>query len=210
MMSNSVKQAFNDAVEAVATSEPLFELEQREIRGVEFMTFRNGPKTLRDVLAFCKNHQDADFIVYENERYSHDDFYHITSLVAQRLIQHYGVKQGDRVALVMRNCPEYPILFMALASIGALAVCLNSWWTSEELEYGFTDSAAKLVFADAIQVRKLVPFAGRLGLQSVTVRSENTERDPEFWEPIEVFSDVQLPTVDVQPDDDFAIMYTSG
>ena len=49
MMSNSVKQAFNDAVEAVATSEPLFELEQREIRGVEFMTFRNGPKTLRDV-----------------------------------------------------------------------------------------------------------------------------------------------------------------
>ena len=87
-------------------------------------------------------------------------------------------------------------------------MCLNSWWTSEELEYGFTDSAAKLVFADAIQVRKLVPFAGRLGLQSVTVRSENTERDPEFWEPIEVFSDVQLPTVDVQPDDDFAIMYT--
>lgn len=210
MMLDSVKKAFNDSVEAIATSEPLFELEQREIRGVEFMTFRNGPKTLRDVLAFCKDHQDADFIVYENERYSHTDFYRITSLVAQRLIQHYGVKQGDRVALVMRNCPEYPILFMALASIGALAVCLNSWWTSEELEYGFTDSAAKLVFTDAIQAVKLSSFADRLGLQSVTVRSENAERDPEFWEPIDAVSDFQIPTVDVQPDDDFAIMYTSG
>jgi hypothetical protein len=57
MMPDSVKKAFNDSVEAVATSEPLFELEQREIRGVEFMTFRNGPKTLRDVLAFCKDHR---------------------------------------------------------------------------------------------------------------------------------------------------------
>ena len=45
MMLDSVKKAFNDSVEAIATSEPLFELEQREIRGVEFMTFRNGPKT---------------------------------------------------------------------------------------------------------------------------------------------------------------------
>ena len=114
------------------------------------------------------------------------------------------------MALVMRNCPEYPILFIALASIGALAVCLNSWWTSEELEYGFTDSAAKLAFTDAIQARKLSSFAGRLGLQSVTVRSESAQRDPEFWEPIDVVADVKLPTVDVQPDDDFAIMYTSG
>jgi acyl-CoA synthetase (AMP-forming)/AMP-acid ligase II len=210
MMVNSVKQAFNNAVEVVATSEALFELEQREIRGVEFTTFRNGPKTLRDILEFCKNHQDADFIVYENERYSYADFYRITSLVALRLTQHYGVKQGDRVALVMRNSPEYPILFMALASIGALAVCMNSWWTSEELEYGFTDSAAKLVFADAGQAKKLVPFAGRLGLQSVVVRGEAGERDADFWRLIGVPSDVQLPSADVEPDDDFAIMYTSG
>ena len=64
MTSTSNKQAFDAAVKAVLSSDSLFALERRQIRGVEYRTFKNGPKNLGDVLQMCQGHGDTDFLVY--------------------------------------------------------------------------------------------------------------------------------------------------
>lgn len=206
MQVESVKQA----IDQIATTEELFALEELEIRGVSYKAFRNGPKNARDLLEFCLHHGDADFLVFEDERYSFADVYRRTRVLANALVREYGVRPGDRVALVMRNAPEYPIIFMALACIGAVPVFVNSFWTTEELEYGFEDCDAKLAFVDEPRAKRMEPFADRLGIKRVVVRTAAMEKVGEFWDLVDQDSDAVMPQVSIDPDDDFAVMYTSG
>lgn len=199
-----------DAITHIATTEEIYALTESEVRGVTFKTFKNGPKTLRDLLEFAPKHGDADFLVYEDERYSFTDFYRRVQSLAYLLTEQYGVKPGDRVALVMRNAPEYPMLFMALASIGVITVFINSWWTTQELEYGFKDCAAKLAFVDAKRADNISPFSEALGIQTVVVRDYAAAKDPDFWALMEANLGRELPDVPMDQDDDFAVMYTSG
>lgn len=210
MTANFNKQAFYDAAELVASSEPGFAVEKQLIRGVEYKVFANAPKTLRDVLELCSHHGDADFLVYEDERYTFREYYRLTHRVAERLIQNFGVKRGDPVAVLMRNAPEYPILFMALASIGAVCVCLNSWWTVKELEYGLRDCQARLVFCDATQSQKIEGLTEILSIDTAVVRELDGQKSAAFWEPLEQAAPLQPLDVALHSDDDFAIMYTSG
>ena len=108
--------------------------------------FKNGPKTLREL--YEQNLSDETFIVYENERLSYRQTYEMASRVAQMMISEYGITSGDRVAISMRNFPEWIIAFCATTSIGGIAVAMNSLWNPEEMAYGLNDSGAKLLFAD--------------------------------------------------------------
>ncbi len=203
-------ESLQDAIDHVATTEEMFALDQCDIRGVTYKTFKNGPKTLRDLLEICLQHGDADFLVYENERYSFRDVHRNTLRLAHALVHFYGVKPGDRVALLMRNVPEYPMLLMALASVGAVAVLVNSWWTTEELEFAFGDSDAKLAFVDEPRSRNMAPFADRLGIKRVVVRTDAAEKVADFWDLIDQDTENDAPTVAIDPDDDFGVFYTSG
>jgi acyl-CoA synthetase (AMP-forming)/AMP-acid ligase II len=203
-------ESFQAAIDHVAASEEKYALEQREIRGVTYTTFKNGPKTLRDILEYCLVHGDADFLVFEGERYSFDEFYRSTLRIAAALSNDYGIEPGDRVALLMSNVPEYPMLFMAAACIGAVAVPINSWWATEELEYGFVDCAATLVFVDEQRDKKIAPFVDRLGIRRVIVRDCAGDIQPEFRNLLEHATEKSAPQIAIDPDDDFAVLYTSG
>ena len=52
----------------------------------------------------------------------------------------FGIEKGDKVSFSMRNYPEWMFCYMAITSIGAIVVPLNSWWQGDELEYGITNS----------------------------------------------------------------------
>ena len=55
----------------------------------------------------------------------------------------------------MRNYPEWMFVHMAVTSIGAVAVPLNSWWQGDELEYGLNNSESKLFIADQERLERL-------------------------------------------------------
>ena len=59
---------------------------------------------------------------------------HVDALGAA-LVDRYGIKVGDRVAIGMRNLPEWILSFAAILSVGAVSVSLNAWWTEEELAF---------------------------------------------------------------------------
>ena len=199
-----------EVIQRVVDTEEKYAIEDQTIRGVTLKTFKNAPHDLREVLDLCLIHNDAEFLIYQDERYTFKEVYNITKRIADILITTYRIRPGDPVALVMRNTPEYPMLMMAIASVGALTVCLNSWWTEKELKYGFLDCGASLAFVDAQRSEKIIPFSCDLGIKLVEVRDAKTNKNQAFWGQLAGESENLAAKVSIGKDDDFVVLYTSG
>ncbi|MES2343396.1 MAG: class I adenylate-forming enzyme family protein [Pseudomonadota bacterium] len=196
------------------------EIEEVVIRGVKTKTWKNQPPTLRSVVEMSRAHGDRVFLVYEDERVTFEAFYRAVSAFAREL-QSQGVVKGDRVAIVMRNLPEWPVAFYAAESIGAVVTPLNAWWTGPELEYGLTDSGSKVAILDAERYERLTEHLPNCpDLQTIYVSREVDEiahplvrkleaaiGAPNDWAKL---PDQPLPAVEIDTDDDATIFYTSG
>ena len=68
-----------------------------------------------------------------------------------------GVGHGDRVALSMRNYPEWALAYWATLKIGAAVVGMNAWWTGAEMEFGLADSAPKALIVDEERLKRVEP-----------------------------------------------------
>ena len=197
-----------------------FEIDEVEIRGVRTKVWKHLPPSLGSVAVAARAHGERIFLVYEDERVSFEAFYRAVVAIAHELIGR-GVKKGDRVALVMRNLPEWVATFYGAALAGAIVTPLNAWWTGPELEYGLTDSGAKIAIMDAERYQRLVEHLPNCpDLKHIYVSREVDEiADPKVT-PLEAviggpnswkdLPDVAPPAVDIAPDDDALILYTSG
>ena len=125
------------------------EIAEIEVHGRPQRVFTTVPQTLRDLFAGLRN-QPADnvFLVYEDERWTFAEIIARIDAIADLLVNRYGVKPGDRVAIDMRNYPEWVMSFGAIVSIGAVSVSVNAWWTGPEIEYGLIDSGATVFIGD--------------------------------------------------------------
>ncbi len=208
----------------------LFEMEELDIRGVATRTWKNAPPSLRGVIDLSLAHGDATFLVYEDERTTFAEHYRIACTLSHRLRSTFGITQGDRVAIIMRNLPEWIMAFWAATLAGAIVVPLNAWWSGEELRYGLEDSGSKVAFVDTERADRIRPFLGGLsGLGAVIVADEH-RAEPSA--PLAVYEPpggaapvaewpfaLALGTVDeaasppdvtIDPEDDATIFYTSG
>ena len=191
-----------------------FEIEEVEIRGRLTRTWKHAPRTLRALAERMREHGDRTYLVYEDERLSFAEAYSRIARLAHTLVGRCGVERGDRVAIAMRNYPEWPIAFWAAASIGAIVVPLNAWWKGDELEYGLADSGTRVLVADAERAALLEPHYASLDLRDVFVvrpgaaLADGLTPFDEAFEPSG--SDSALPDAEVGPDDDATIFYTSG
>jgi long-chain acyl-CoA synthetase len=202
-----------------APGSPL-EMEEVVIRGVPTRVWKNAPPTIRAVVETARAFGDRVFLVHEDERVTFEAFYRAVSAFAHEL-RARGVVKGDRVAIVMRNLPEWPVAFYAAASLGAIVTPLNAWWTGPELEYGLTDSGAKIAIVDAERLERLTEHLHNCpDLERVYVSRELDELanphltklesvigGPNDWASL---PDRPLPEVDIDQDDDATIFYTSG
>jgi long-chain acyl-CoA synthetase len=197
-----------------------FEMEQMVIRGISMRVWKNAPPTLRDVLLAGRAHGSKDFLVYEDERATFEDFYRASLTFAHDLIK-TGVRKGDRVAIVMRNFPEWPVAFFGASIAGAIVTPLNAWWTGPELEYGLTDSGATILILDAERLERLREHLPNCpDLTRVYVSRENEEIAHPMIVRLEdvigatndwkTLPELALPRLDLTPEDDATIFYTSG
>jgi long-chain acyl-CoA synthetase len=211
-----------EATAALTAPGQLFEMEEIEIRGVPTRVWKSAPPSLRTVLDLSQVHGDADFLVYEDERTTFAEHYRIAATLARRLRDAHGIEKGDRVAIAMRNLPEWIMSFWAVAAAGAIVVPLNAWWTGEELQYGLSDSGSVLAFVDSERADRIRPRMGDLPfLRALVVADEHrgqvsgtaVDRDREIAFPDflgDVAADATPPDVDIQPEDGATIFYTSG
>ncbi len=198
----------------------LYEMEELIIRGVKTRAWKNAPPTLRDVFLNGQAFGDSEFVVYEDERATYAAFGKAVAALAHEL-KFQGVEKGDRVALAMRNLPEWPVAFFAAASLGAIVTPLNAWWTGPELEYGLVDSGTKVAILDAERFERLtehlhncpdlrrvyVSRADEEIAHPLVAHLESVIGDTGDWAAL---PDCALPAVELEPDDDATIFYTSG
>ncbi len=185
-----------------------FETQAIDVDGVTVTAFKNAPPSLREVFATARARGDETFIVYEDERLSFADVMARVDALAAALVDRYGVTKGDRVAIGMRNYPEWVISFAAVTSVGAVSVSLNAWWTEDELGYALEDSGATVLIADRERAERSRSVAARLGFRTISVRASAIE-GVDSWEDV-VVPGTPMPDVTVGPDDDATILYTSG
>lgn len=196
-----------------------FELETVDVDGVATRCWKNAPPSLAALAMAARAHGERTFVVYEDERVSYEGWFRAAATLGRHL-QAAGIGKGDRVALAMRNLPEWPVAFFAIVSIGAIAVPLNAWWTGGELAYGLADSGAKLLIADAERLDRIAPHLGDLSTLDAMLISRSTGGLPDKATRLEdvigspndygALPSSDLPTVDIHPDDPGTIFYTSG
>ena len=187
----------------------LLELAEADVGGVTLRVWKSAPPSLRTIFELSRNHGDNDFIVYEDERWTFSRHYAAVCSVARWLVDEAGVLKGDRVAVAMRNFPEWSVAFWAAACTGAIVVPLNAWWTGDELAYGLSDSGTKIAFADAERLERIAPRLSSLPVEHVVVAKGNASGDVVAFDAI-AGADPELPDVPLEPEDDATIFYTSG
>lgn len=192
------------------TENPLFKVGEADIRGNTYRVFENAPPNMAGFFAFGASHGDKEFLIYEGERYSFADIWKRACRFAHALRDGLGVKPGDRVALAMRNYPEWCIAYIGIITSGAVVVPLNAWWKGEELRYGLEDSGAKIAVVDGRRLDYIGEFKQALGLTLILARNDASGADHKFDDLIAKSNKDTPPAVSVQPDDDFSIVYTSG
>jgi len=209
---NPAVKNFDDAVTSLTGVGQPFELNSAEIDGVEYTNFAGMPANLGQYFLLMQQHADKDFAVYLDERYTFAEGYQHSAEFGTALLQRYGVVKGDRVAILSRNNPQWLMAFMGAVAVGAVAVPMNAWWTTEELDYGFADSGAKIVVADRSRVERLAPIAEKYGLQIIAIDDCGGLDVPStpFAGLLAEFAGAPMPEVDVALDDHATIMYTSG
>jgi long-chain acyl-CoA synthetase len=191
-----------------------YEMEEVEIRGLRTRVWKHAIPTLRDLTERIREHGDRIFLVYEDERLSYAETYARIAALAHYLRERCNVRHGDRVALAMRNYPEWPIAFYAATSIGAIVVPLNAWWKREELEYGLSDSGSRVLVTDHERADLLEPVYTKLDLEHVIVAKPPrplTSGAVDFaLASSGTTPELRLPDATIHPDDDATIFYTSG
>ncbi len=208
----------------------LFEMEELTIRGVPTRTWKHAPPSLRAIMDMSLGHGDAVFLVYEDERTTFAEHYRIASTLAHRLRDTFGIQQGDRVAIIMRNLPEWVMAFWGATLAGAIVVPLNAWWSGEELRYGLEDSGSKVAFVDTERVERIRPFLEGLSYLGALIVADEHRTEPKaplaVYEPPggrapvpewpfplalgPVDGTATPPDLTIDPEDDATIFYTSG
>ena len=201
---------FREACNAVCAPGTMFEITVAEVGGIPTKVFTGTPPNIRALFELAAARQD-DFIVYEDERWPMPRLLEMAGQIGHALVQDLGVAKGDRVAIAMRNYPEWIAAFVAITSIGAIAVPLNAWWVTDEIVYALDDASAKVVLADEQRLNRIDQAEpGAITAQVVVVRtSEAAAKRATRLEDL-LRDGTTMPQVEIDPDDDMTILYTSG
>ena len=202
---------FDEAVAVLTGPGAPFEIAEAEVLGRPSRIFTKLPPTLRDLFAMIgERPADGVALVYEDERWTNAEVLQSIAEIATVLVERYGVQKGDRVAIDMRNYPEWITAFGAATSVGAIAVSVNAWWTGPEIEFGLVDAGAKVLVADRERIDRIGDRLAALGIHGLVVRAEG-ELPPGCDHLADVVTPgASLPPSDVGPDDDATILFTSG
>ena len=201
-------QELREAWQTLTAPGGQFEITETEIRGQKLRAYKNAPPNLRALWQISAAHGPKEYLVYGDERWTYERAHREVASIANWLFAH-GVAPGDRVAIAMRNYPEWMLSYWACTSVGVAVVGVNAWWTGPELVYGIQDSDPKVIIADAERLERIDAHKDEIGERIlVGVRTDARPGVVPFAELCN--GPAELPEVDIDPDADACIFYTSG
>ena len=182
-----------------------------EVRGIPVKVYTTAPPNMRVMWEATAINGDKDYLVYEDERYSYAEIHSQVRKLAQYLVSQ-GIGRHSRVALSMRNYPEWVVGYWATVSIGAAVVGMNAWWTPSEMEYALNDSQPGVLIVDDERLERLSQIANTPKMHVISVRTDRAlPAGGARWTDVMATADPGvLPNIEFDQDDDATIFYTSG
>jgi long-chain acyl-CoA synthetase len=186
-----------------------FEIVETEVLGNRLRIYKNAPLSVREVWLSTIQFAERPYLIYGDEKLTYADAHERVNAIASWLASQ-GVKPGDRVAIAMRNYPEWMLIYWACVSSGITVVGINAWWTTEEMAYAFSDSAPEVVFLDSERLARLQERPDlAANLKIVGIRIPDAPDNVTPWSEV-IAHGGDMPDVEVDPDSDACIFYTSG
>lgn len=208
-----LKAAYDQAISELTGAGCPFSISKQSIDGVEYKMYDAAPTSLREVFEAASVHGDREFLVYEGERFTFKEMLQQAASIGHQLVNTLGIAKGDRVAIAMRNYPEWMAAYIAITSIGAVVVPLNSWGQAKELEYALSDADAKAVFCDHQRYQLVADWLTEQDIAAVIARPESTQPQPGSFTLEEFLAGAEsasMPGATIDPEDLVMILYTSG
>ena len=188
-----------------------FEVTTVDVRGFPTRTYANAPPSLREFWLASTQFAERDYLVYEDQRWTYAEAHAEVAAIASWLVAQ-GIQPGDRVAIAMRNYPEYMLMYWAIVSVGAVVVGMNAWWIGPEMVYGIQDAEPKIIFIDQERLDRLLPHRSEVPdpvLVGVRLTGSAPAEVVSYEETVRTHQGT-LPDVTIDPDSDACIFYTSG
>ena len=203
---SEITEQFNTAMGQLTAAGAPYELSGDDSSGHYYV---NAPANLVEALSVARQHGDREFLIYEGERRSFNDLMDEADALAAAL-QARGVAPGDRVALAMRNYPEWMSAFIAVTSIGAVIVPVNSWGKPADIAYTVEDAGAKVAICDQQRYLGVAQRFQEVGIDTLIARPEDENNPLGLQAFVAGFQGVAPQPVTIAGDDLAMIMYTSG
>ncbi len=187
-----------------------YALGEYRARGVSYPVYENAPRSVPELYTPAYPHGEKTFLIFGAESWSFDAVFEQARAIAAAL-QREGIAPGERVAIAMRNYPEWISAFLGITLCGAVAVLINSWGQGREILHALRDSETRLIFGDAPRLSSiaadldLLPLGGVLARDALQPLPPGVRLLEDFLWDAGTF---QAPSID--PEDPALILYTSG
>lgn len=200
---------YQETWDALTAEGAPFHYKEIEVRGSPMRVYSQAPPSLREIWLASAAYAANDYLVFRDERWTYEEAHREVASIANWLRSH-GVNPGDRVAIALRNYPEWLLVYWACVSTGVTVVGMNAWWVEDEMTYGLKDSAPKVLFCDDERMARYLNIREDFpDITTVGVRLTNAVEDVINYADV-IATGGDLPEVSVDPDTDACIFYTSG
>ena len=200
---------YRDAVAMVTAPGAFLELTTIDHGGQTLKAYKHAPVSMRDLWMMGQGYGDQEYMVYGDERWT---FAEAGQLVANfaTWLQTQGIGSGDRVAIALRNYPEWIFAYWGVIAVGGVVVGMNAWWVADEMAYALNDSEPALLVADDQRLATFAEITADFSdLPVVAVREPSPPVAAVQWAHT-VSEPGELPMPAIDTNDDACIFYTSG
>ncbi len=163
-----------------------------------------------------KRNGDKIFLRFKDQKFTYDEIRHYSNRCANAF-RNLGITKGDKVSIMLPNCPEYLHLWFGLARIGAVEVPVNTSYKGEFLRHivDQSDSRILVISFEFLDRLKLIENALKKVEKVVVLGDLQKKEVAEYKLPMirfEEFFNCSEDPVDIKilPSDPLSIIYTSG
>ncbi len=181
--------------------------------GRSLWVYEERPRNISEFINHnVKLFPEKEALVCNNTMLTYKEFQEKVNILSYQLSSSWGVKKGDRVAVLFDNSIEFCVSIFAICQLGAIAVTLNTRLKPAELEFMLIDSNAKILLMSSDYWNNIEKILDKLvAMEQVFISGEIPLSDKVLsYEDLFGIRDYHVVKADIEEEDVAFIVYTSG